>query len=46
METALSLLEGAFGIDLGCDDVVPFNERLGMTRWTAMIRRDPGAPSP
>jgi GNAT superfamily N-acetyltransferase len=37
----LAALEPRYMIDLVCDeDVVPFYERLGLQRYTAMIRRD------
>lgn len=38
----LERLDGLYMIDLICDaDVQPFYARLGLTPWTAMIRRDP-----
>lgn len=37
----LDALEGHYAIDVVCDDdLVPFYERFGLERWTAMIRRD------
>jgi ribosomal protein S18 acetylase RimI-like enzyme len=40
----LALLEGRYMVDLCCDDeLVPFYERFGMIRLTAMARRTPGA---
>ncbi|HSG79370.1 MAG TPA: GNAT family N-acetyltransferase [Acidimicrobiia bacterium] len=37
----LGLLEGLYSIDLVCDDdLVPFYERFGLRRGTAMTRRD------
>ena len=44
MERMVRRLEPIYMIDLTCDeDVQPFYERLGWTRYTAMIRRDHGA---
>lgn len=40
----LDALGPRYTIDLVCDDdLVPFYERLGLSRYTAMIRRDRGA---
>ena len=40
----LARLSAYYMIDLVCDEtLVPFYERLGMTRYTAMIIRRPGA---
>jgi GNAT superfamily N-acetyltransferase len=40
----LETLGPRYAIDLVCDDdVVPFYEHLGLSRYTAMIRRDRGA---
>ena len=37
----LAALEPRYMVDLVCDDdLVPFYERLGLVRYTAMIRRD------
>ena len=44
MQRMVHHLEPIYMIDLTCDeDVQPFYERLGWTRYTAMIRRDHGA---
>jgi len=44
MQRIVRRLEPMYMIDLTCDeDVQPFYERLGWTRYTAMIRRDHGA---
>jgi GNAT superfamily N-acetyltransferase len=40
----LDTLGPRYMVDLVCDDdLVPFYERLGLSRYTAMIRRDRGA---
>jgi ribosomal protein S18 acetylase RimI-like enzyme len=40
----LALLEGRYMVDLCCDEeLVPFYERFGMIRLTAMARRTPSA---
>jgi GNAT superfamily N-acetyltransferase len=40
----LEALGPRYMVDLVCDDaLVPFYERLGLSRYTAMIRRDRGA---
>jgi GNAT superfamily N-acetyltransferase len=40
----LAALEPRYMVDLVCDDdLVPFYERLGLVRYTAMIRRDRAA---
>ncbi len=40
----LTELEGRYMVDLTCDpELVPFYERLGLTRHDAMIRRNPEA---
>lgn len=40
----LTELEGRYMVDLACDpELVPFYERLGLTRHYAMIRRSPEA---
>ncbi len=40
----LTELEGRYMVDLTCDpELVPFYERLGLTRHDAMIRRGPEA---
>jgi len=37
----LERLDGIYMVDLICDaDVQPFYEKLGLTRWTGMIRRN------
>ncbi|CAM3809978.1 GNAT family N-acetyltransferase [Deinococcus frigens] len=41
VDNLLAQLDGLYMIDTACDDdLVPFYERLGMTRGNAMIRRD------
>ena len=40
MRALLRELEHLHGVDLTCDDdLVPFYERVGLQRWTAMISR-------
>ena len=44
MRRVLDALGPRYMVDLVCDDdVVPFYERLGLSRYGAMIRRDRGA---
>jgi GNAT superfamily N-acetyltransferase len=41
VKRVLARLEGRYSVDLVCDpDLVPFYERLGGQRWTAMVWRN------
>ncbi|UQN06831.1 hypothetical protein [Deinococcus sp. QL22] len=41
MDTLFGQLAHLYAVDLCCDDnLIPFYERLGMQRGTAMVRRD------
>lgn len=47
VERLLAKLDGIYMVDLCCEeDVVPFYDRLGFLRGTAMMRRNRGALGP